>query len=525
MGPDGKYREGLGDFAGLDAQAARALALSKLQAQGSLLAHARVDAEQQRCWRHHCEVFYRASRQWALDLDKPFEGCPEGLRARARASLDGVRFLGGDKARHGLEAMLAGRRFWTLSRDRQWGLPLPFLRGPDGQVSPLSKSWWDQAANAVETGGVEAYARMPAPEGLAKENQCVDVWFDSSAAFETAREAGLDQADLVVEGADQTRGWFLGSLLLRAFRSPRAPFAALACHGFVVDAHGRKLSKSLGNAPDTDALLAEHGADALRLWALSQAVGPEASWSKPALENAKRELKDWRNFLRFLLAHSLPGQGFKPSSPLQHLALAQMAQARQGWSEGFAKGQPQAALAKLCAWRRWCNSTLFELSKRTLYCSPKRDPQAQRLRQLLGSMLAQALPMLDPFMPLACAQARSLWPQTCQVLGAQAAFDPQLAQRARGAQLWRESLMARLERERQSDPKARFEVGEPGCESLLADLGSLPEHAVASVSLFESAQPVWRPWRGWQCPRCRGLFAASPPSEVCGVCQGELDAW
>lgn len=511
MGKDGRYGPAEGVFAGLDRAASCALALDTLRAKGDLLAHSRADAESQTCWRHGVGVFYRASRQWALDLDKPFDDAPSGLRGRALASLDRMVFLPSSKARNALERMLESRRFWTLSRDRHWGLPLPFLRDSNGEVLPLTSTWWSQAVEAVRHGGVEAYASMPAPEGLFKEHQCVDVWFDSGAAFETASEPGLGSPDLVVEGADQTRGWFLSSMLLGAFRSADPVFKTVVCHGFVVDEKGRKLSKSLGNAPDTMKLFEEHGADTLRLWSLSQTMGQDVVWSKKSLEQAKGELRDWRNFVRFLLAHR--SQGSAHAAPLlgvEHLAMRKAQDARTGWLDGFAKGQPHSALAALASFRRWANSSWFELSKRALYCQAP-DVDLLRRRALFAWTLENFLPMLAPFMALGVAQAWSVMGVTpTATLPQPLAWSDDLADQAEAALSWRDAQHKELDARRQElgEPKAKFLVADSRAQDCAVALGVGPEHLARGVSYQAGPNSLWLPSPGWECPRCRGLFAS-----------------
>lgn len=515
MGKDGRYLPDQGPFAGLDRAQAGVLSLSTLRLRGDELAYSRAPGEAQSCWRHGSPVFYRASRQWALDLDKPVAPGESGLRSRAARTLDAMRFLPNDNAKNALARMLEGRRFWTLSRDRPWGLPLPVLRDEQGRVDPSTDAWWREAMAATALGGVEAYAAMRAPDGLTKENQCVDVWFDSGSAFETASEPGFARPDLVVEGADQTRGWFLASMLLGAFRSTAPVFAAVACHGFVVDEKGRKLSKSLGNAPDTHALFEQHGADALRLWSLSQTMGTEVVWSKKSLEAAKGELRDWRNFLRFLLAHAKPGL-VRPRNALEHLALSQAEMSRSVWLAAFAKGDPQAALRALSSFRRWASSTWFELSKRTLYCQKPGEDLA-RLQAQLAATLDLFLPLLDPFMPLSTAQARSvrgLSQHELRALPAALSWDEETAERAREALDWRELAHRELEARRAAagDSKARFATGDPRGPASAADLGVASEHLVRGVS-FDPLVEGWKAHPGWECSRCRGLF---PNRELAG---------
>jgi isoleucyl-tRNA synthetase len=518
MGKDGRYLPtGLAQ-SGMDRKTAGLLAQETLEHANAVLASSRSKSESQTCWRHGDTVFYMASRQWALDLDKAFSDCPEGLRARALHALDAMEFLPTLKAKHALERMLAGRRFWTLSRDRHWGLPLPFLRDVDGNLSGSTAAWWRQAMQVVEREGVEGYAKMEPPQGLTKEKQCVDVWFDSGASFETAHESGLGSPDLVVEGADQTRGWFLSSMLLGAFRSDKPVFKKVACHGFVVDEKGRKLSKSLGNAPDTEALFQEHGSDTVRLWSLSQSMGDDVVWSKKSLAQAASETKEWRNFLRFLLAHKGESQVFaQPLTSLEHLAVKKCSQAQQLWLAGFEKGLPQVALSALSDFRRWASSTWFELSKRSLYCQAESLDLARR-KALFTWAMRMCAPMLASFLPLAVAQALDAlgWDQSdadqLWLMAAPLPWNDEMAMNAEQALRWRDGLFKTLDEKRCADgnSKQKYELEDPFAFESAKHLGTEAAHLARGLCFSSSPHrprtTLWRAVDGWECPRCRGLY-------------------
>lgn len=511
MSNDGKYADSnLQGFLGKNKAEARLAALALLSER--TLHHETAMAESQTCWRHGVEVHYMASRQWALDLDKPFLHSEKGLRDRALGSLDAMNFLPNDQSKTSLRRMLEGRRFWTLSRDRKWGLPLPFLRDAEGRVSDQTNEWWKAAVDVVELSGVEGYHALPTPDGLFKESQCVDVWFDSGCSFLTAAENGFDSPDLVVEGLDQTRGWFLSSMLLHAFKSDKPVFKSVVTHGFVVDEHGRKLAKSKGNAPDTEKLLAENGTDALRLWALSQSLGQDVVWSKQALEASKKELRDWRNFLRFLLAHhETPTEHLAPQSPLDHLACEKLLEATRQWRSAFDLGQPQLALSSLSHFRRWASNAWFELSKRDLYCSTRYTNSVQSRRMLFGVALQEFLLMLAPFMPLSVLEAQTFRKEfhSRQQLPA---FAPALARDAAKALSWRELVHKQLEAHRTElkDFKTKFVVESDFATLAASLLDCRLEHLVRGVAFAHAELERPEQWRvlstGCECHRCRGLF-------------------
>lgn len=174
VGPDGRlsHPELPERLRGLGLAQASEESVRLLEERGLLLASRVALAEAPWvCWRHKKAVFHRASRQWALDLDKPFQGAPLGLRGRALAALDQTVFLPDERPREALRSMLLGRRHWTLSRDRLWGLPLPFFRDDQGRLHPRQGQLWREAEALVAQGGVEALESMPAPPGYARDRQ------------------------------------------------------------------------------------------------------------------------------------------------------------------------------------------------------------------------------------------------------------------------------------------------------------------------------------------------------------------
>lgn len=183
------------------------------------------------CWRHKTPVIYRATSQWFAGMDvKPRDGGPS-LRESALAGIDATAFYPPGAAR--LHAMIANRPDWTLSRQRQWGVPMAFfVHKETGELHPRTVELLEQIAQRVEKGGIEAWQSLDPRELLGdeaelyeKNRDTLDVWFDSGSTHATVL-GGKDgvlggshgaelawPADLYLEGSDQHRGWFHSSLL------------------------------------------------------------------------------------------------------------------------------------------------------------------------------------------------------------------------------------------------------------------------------------------------------------------------
>ncbi|HET7159444.1 MAG TPA: class I tRNA ligase family protein, partial [Burkholderiales bacterium] len=260
---DGKYASTLPLFGGMHIWKANPKIVELMAERGVLLAKADELHSYMHCWRHKTPIILRATTQWFAGMDevKGFNGVKpaEPLRATALKGVDATQFYPAwGKAR--LHGMIANRPDWTLSRQRQWGVPMPFfIHRETGALHPRSLELLEQVAKQVEAGGLEAWQSIDVEALLGidaahydKIKDTLDVWFDSGSTHYTvlrgshAAESAYP-ADLYLEGSDQHRGWFHSSLLVSAMTDGIAPYRALLTHGFVVDGTGHKMSKSKGN--------------------------------------------------------------------------------------------------------------------------------------------------------------------------------------------------------------------------------------------------------------------------------------
>jgi isoleucyl-tRNA synthetase len=271
------------------------------------------------CWRHKTPVILRATVQWFAGMDEVpgYQGKkpPEPLRATALRGVEATRFFP-DWGKARLHGMIANRPDWTLSRQRQWGVPMPFfIRRETGELHPRSLDLLEQVAKRVESGGIEAWQSLTAEEMLGtdaalyeKVKDTLDVWFDSGSTHFTVMrgshqsESGFP-ADLYLEGSDQHRGWFHSSLLVSCMMDGVPPYRALLTHGFFVDGEGRKMSKSKGNVIAPQNIMDTLGADILRLWVASSDYSGELTISSEILKRVVESYRRIRNTLRFLLAN------------------------------------------------------------------------------------------------------------------------------------------------------------------------------------------------------------------------------
>ncbi len=330
---NGKYAESLPLFGGQMIWKANPLIVAHLAEKGLLLATENYTHSYMHCWRHKTPIILRATTQWFAGMeDAPgFDGVKpkETLRATALRAIDATQFYP-DWGKARLHGMIANRPDWTLSRQRQWGVPMPFFVHKETAVlHPRTLEILEIVAQRVEKAGIEAWQAVDAAELLGadaatydKIKDTLDVWFDSGTTHYTVlrgshKEQSRFPADLYLEGSDQHRGWFHSSLLTASMMDGRAPYEALLTHGFVVDGEGKKMSKSKGNVIVPQKVMDELGADILRLWVASTDYSGELSISKEILKRVADSYRRIRNTLRFLLANLADYDAAKHALPVE----------------------------------------------------------------------------------------------------------------------------------------------------------------------------------------------------------------
>jgi isoleucyl-tRNA synthetase len=312
---DGVFAQSLPLFGGLKIWDANPKIVDAIREHGHLLHVEKITHSYMHCWRHRTPVIYRATSQWFAGMDiVPNEGGAT-LRELALAGIEATQFYPQwGKAR--LHGMIANRPDWTLSRQRQWGVPMAFfIHRETGALHPRTQELLEQVAQRIERGGIETWQDLDPRELLGddadhyvKNRDTLDVWFDSGVTHQTvlrgshAAESHFP-AEMYLEGSDQHRGWFHSSLLTACMLNGVRPYKALLTHGFVVDGNGRKMSKSLGNVIGPQKVADTLGAEIIRLWVASTDYSGELTLSDEILKRVVESYRRLRNTLRFLLAN------------------------------------------------------------------------------------------------------------------------------------------------------------------------------------------------------------------------------
>ena len=334
VGDDGKFISttqpiGGTPLAGVLVWKSNDIVLDTLHASGHLLHQEKLKHSYPHCWRHKTPIIFRSTPQWFIGMEQApagagSEALVEAKRHSEQAGKATLRELADTAVaateffpkwgRARLEAMIKNRPDWCVSRQRNWGVPMPFFVHKETmQLHPRTPELLEEVAQRVEQAGIEAWFDLNSAELLGddaahyrKLNDTLDVWFDSGATHYTVLrkrpELGYP-ADLYLEGSDQHRGWFQSSLLTGCAIDGRAPYKQLLTHGFTVDEKGYKMSKSRGNGIEPQDICNKLGADMLRLWIASTDYSGEISLSEEILKRVTDSYRRIRNTLRFLLAN------------------------------------------------------------------------------------------------------------------------------------------------------------------------------------------------------------------------------
>jgi isoleucyl-tRNA synthetase len=397
-----------------------------LREAGALFELKMFDHSYMHCWRHKTPIVYRATSQWFAGMDiQPLDGGAT-LRETALEGIAETKFFP-DWGQARLHGMIANRPDWTLSRQRQWGVPMAFfVHKETGELHPRTQELLEQVAQRIEKNGIDAWLTLDPKELLGddaamyvKNKDTLDVWFDSGTTHQTVlRGSHLEQsqfpADLYLEGSDQHRGWFHSSLLTSSMLNGRPPYKALLTHGFTVDGEGKKMSKSLGNTLAPQKISDTLGADILRLWIASTDYTGELSISDEILKRVTESYRRLRNTLRFLLANTSDFDPKANAVPVAELletdryALASLAVLQASVEKHYEQYEFHPVVSKL---QNYCSEDLggfyLDILKDRLYTTAV-DSKARRSAQTaLWHITQSLLRMLAPVLSFTVEEAWS----------------------------------------------------------------------------------------------------------------------
>jgi isoleucyl-tRNA synthetase len=572
---DGKYAASLPLFGGMSIWDANWKIVKEIESRGALFAAQNEAHSYMHCWRHKTPVILRATTQWFAGMDAVpgFAGKrpAESLRATALRGIERTQFFPSwGQAR--LTGMIANRPDWTLSRQRQWGVPMPFfLHKETGALHPRTLDLLEEVARHVERGGIEAWQALSAEALLGedarhyeKSRDTLDVWFDSGATHQTvmggprgrAANAGSHPqetefpADLYLEGSDQHRGWFHSSLLVSCMMNGVPPYKGLLTHGFVVDGEGRKMSKSKGNVIAPQQVSDTLGAEILRLWVASTDYSGELSISNEILKRVVESYRRIRNTLRFLLANTSDFDPARHAVPVDEMveldryALVLTQRMQKAAIADYERYQFHLVSQKIQA---FCSEELgafyLDVLKDRLYTSAANSHARRSAQTALWHVTASLLRLMAPILSFTAEEAwkvfaregdqsvfEGLWHQLPE-----SGLEPAVIDHWENVRQFREIVSKRIEEKREqkligSSLAAELDISAHG--PLLDSLRRLGEDLkfvlITSRATVRqvNGSPVLvdvRPSPHPKCDRCWHLREDVDAAGLCARCRSNLD--
>jgi len=413
---------------------------------GMLLARGRLKHQYPHSWRSKKPVIFRNTPQWFIAMDKDIavngKARPgDTLRARALHAISVTQWVP-PSGQNRINGMIEARPDWVMSRQRAWGVPIAlFVREKgDGSAEILQDDAVNKRiADAFEKEGADAWYMEGARErflgSLAnqdwkKVDDILDVWFDSGSTHAFVLEdpvhfpglAGIKRkvdggADTVMylEGSDQHRGWFHSSLLESCGTRGRAPYDIVLTHGFTQAEDGRKMSKSLGNTIEPQAVIRESGADILRLWVAAsdysddQRIGPEI------LKNTVETYRKLRNSIRWMLGtlhHFRPidAVDLKEMPELERYMLHALADQAKLVRQAYVEFDYKTVVATLSAFMNTeLSAFYFDIRKDTLYCDPPSSVARKAALTAIDIICDAVLKWLAPILSFTCDEAWGMY--------------------------------------------------------------------------------------------------------------------
>ena len=416
--------------------------IAALVANNALIARGRLKHQYPHSWRSKKPVIFRNTPQWFVYMDQTFsaEGAGDGnktLRDIALNAISETEFVPA-VGQNRLRGMIEQRPDWVLSRQRAWGVPITvFVHNESGQVAPgpdfdKSAELVSRITDAIGSEGADAWfsdgAKKRFLEGLVDNpddweqvTDILDVWFDSGsthafclddaehfpglAGINRKVDGGTDTV-MYLEGTDQHRGWFHSSLLESAGTRGRAPYDIVLTHGFVLDAKGFKMSKSLGNTTAPQDVISKNGADILRLWVGSSDYTDDLRIGPEILKTFVETYRKLRNSMRWMLGalhHFDPATDTieaKDMPAIDRLMLHRLAELDTEIRAAYAAYEYRRVVSALSNFMNAdLSSFYFDVRKDALYCepvsSPKRKAALTAIAQIYDAVTVWLAPILS----------------------------------------------------------------------------------------------------------------------------------
>ena len=422
----GYWTDEVEDMKGIYYEDGNKVVLERLDAAGALLGHKEISHSYPHCWRCKHPVIYRATPQWFVKVDK--------FRDEALREISNVQWIPASGEQR-ISNMVASRTDWCISRQRVWGVPIPVFYCKDCKEAIVTPATIENLAKIFEKESSDIWVKEEAKyllptafkcphcggKHFLKEKDIMDVWFDSGITHRAVvekryKELGHLPVEMYLEGSDQHRGWFQSSLLTAVATSGRAPYMTVLTHGFVLDAEGKKMSKSLGNTVAPQDIIKLYGADVLRLWAASVDYRNDVRIGDTAIKQMVEIFKKMRNTSRFLLGNLYDFDPitdyvfYKDLKAIDKFALHKLNNLIANVTEAFENYEFYKYFQHLQNFAAADLSSFYlDIVKDRLYTAGKKSLSRRACQTVLYEISQALTRMLAPVMP---HQAEDIWQNT-----------------------------------------------------------------------------------------------------------------
>ena len=559
---EGKFTPDVQKYAGLNVFKANKIINADMQKDGTLLKEGEIVHSYPHCWRCKNPVIFRATSQWFIAMDK------NGLRQKALAEIAKVHWIP-EWGEERMISMMSNRPDWCISRQRTWGVPIPaFYCRTCGHILADEKTTL-HVAGIFENSGSNAWFVRPAEDLLPPEASCpecgsksfdkehniLDVWFESGASHNVlGKRRDLPwPADVYIEGHDQHRGWFNSSLLVGLEAKGRSPYKTCITHGFVLDEQGKAMSKSAGNSIEPKEIIAQSGAEVIRLWVAMLNYKEDAPFGREIqlrLVEAYRKIRNtWRFILGNLYDYAPDTDAAKPEEmeSLDRWALAKCTEVGAKIIKGYQEYEYHIVFHALYNFFTVELSAFYlDILKDRLYCSAKASRLRRSAQTALFHILRNTLILMAPILPFTAEEAWQAMPSAKEKLESvhlelfpefrEKWLEPDVAKDWDVLIALREKVLKELEKAREQKfignsleakvvlrvPAAEFEIvrkyGDELCALLIVSAVDLKPATGAELEVIVDKAPGDKCQRCWNYSTYVGTSASHPG--FCKRCEG-----